>query len=1800
MTDEEKRRRREVAESAARLATTTGFISKPFPYERSAAAFNPVRILQTAGKHVDKFLLEDLPRSLTGNIYEGNIYTGLTKKHVGKEDLFTKNLTHFDKVIGEAYEDLTEKLFRDDDIKASIDLPVSRQQEIYDPVREGMFFTDDEGRLSPAPPMFGTPQLPPEDLKARLEKENIPELMEQRQVERLKRTIQQGEIAEEQRLNPFRSWGEAIQRVGGAGIEGLNLAGSFMFQFPELGQIALGFLTESGPKAIWNSAKYLFTNYEGDVFPDYNTTWAANSAFKTMSKEAESYIKTYQKQFAGMDKTTAEHIFTHTIDLMMPATWPGAAGKLSKHVEKGAQLMRSQMMMSKVGEDGRKGMEGVGKFYEFYEATAEQAIRHTTTAAMETQKMKPLYEKLTKATESNSTKEIDAINKEINESRAELYGKGLKYLFNTKGKWKTAIGAKWWEMPFEKAGETIVAAAKTGKKRPDGSDIYRNVLLTNAPTMAEREFRKQYRNLIEKEGVIAAGAATGTWGSYFEDTPYEDFKYAFGLLGIFIRPSVVGRLLENTADVAFGTFTRELPFTRTFFGGTLGRMLDMKEKDDKVGVSLPYILALGAKWWYKQKGRDFSEFWDSSYYKRLGLMSRGQPFYKVLAADDKISLKILGKEANITELDQLITLHGVNLRAMNKIGETIERHVGPEFTESAQQLFLYTKALEKRLQELGQEDALDKFIITAEQWNGAIRAQVLESGVSQMYKDGSLGKGLFGRGGGLSSWMNEGSILNILRTANQETTNQIEYLKKALNNLTGGDPHLEREFVVFKRMVNMWVAKAEGKQAASETRLKEIADKSNVFFNLEHEMKLNDILTRPASSGGIFDLEAVLGAVTGNQSFSKLAKFGTDNRDMFDTAHDMQKQANDFRFEEVTENYHNLSNPGNADDFVDALESLRQTNLTELGDLLPVLKDTKRLMAFGSGRTIETGQQSVESIIAFARYNGLRDFDLDTLKGLGDDLHNRGLVLTIQDKTYKNIANQTSRLVFHETRQGTIDLEKTLAKMMPYTTTQRDGSVKYHKGYAQDSGFGNRPDEYLRLLLSRIDGGNDVASRQSLKDIFSHELQIGDMHRIRSNFSTWSNKRQGDQSAYDVWQLVERLDDTFDKLGIPEIARANTLYRDWKASWKETDIGQNVLSGNRGKSPLYRAGKSLRDDELLELFLRANNPKAAKEIFDSMFGDIADISRVAPGVPFKKREDAETYLSTLKKEAKNIEGIMTRHGPSDYKEPKYKITRTGENEYVVIEHAPGQKVGMGAEKEKLQRNFDVSLGYTLFKNNGRIVSGNIQKNLLHLKGLRDNEFISERAYEDATEVMSLFDQASKYNISRKIADSENWMHDQINRLSRDKQKAIQESLGVKLKDLDTNGIFDMFVPQFRSFKDGLTQDRPLPFEGATGKAEKDPDYEKLRILTAALRDKIEGQIGKEGAPKKEDMEEAFSIFAGKPSSERVDHIFNVFIKDVLGITDASKITKSQRRSLVALRDILVSTAVKRSGQKLNIRRPAMDEALRQMMPQPTFTEKWMPPISNWMNLSSDVNLAQFGVFLEDMWPTFSRINNLLGQNRMTDDIIDIFEGLVAVSGDLARVGLTDAIGTIPRGITIPAATSRVYSGMRGVVSWKYLATEQIVREQQRRKSLLLHAMVTDPEFVHQLSWVVAGKKMSKEMQSLFVKKVLSIMGGRAIVYNSETQEIDREPSDADVIGAMHKIMTFNFDRDMVRYARKKLVAPKEIPPALPGSFVAGEFRRGPQDTRDMSLMGEVPGGKERGEQREQEGDLPGLMEEVIR
>ena len=274
------------------------------------------------------------------------------------------------------------------------------------------------------------------------------------------------------------------------------------------------------------------------------------------------------------------------------------------------------------------------------------------------------------------------------------------------------------------------------------------------------------------------------------------------------------------------------------------------------------------------------------------------------------------------------------------------------------------------------------------------------------------------------------------------------------------------------------------------------------------------------------------------------------------------------------------------------------------------------------------------------------------------------------------------------------------------------------------SAFGNNEEamkiEYLKRLLANlkpkaqptdIAGKSDFDVRTILSELLDEKLTVGDMHRIRSNMGRQSFKRKADPVGFQFREISKALDETFLAHNIDEISEANKIFTEWKYKWEESYAGRALIRSfaDRGIDI-----KSLPDEKMLEVFLKAADSKIAGKLFKDLFDDFTDFSTK-------------------------------------------------------------EKIDISQLRETIKRSMDISLGKWLYDSKGTLdITDGIDgsRRLEKINDLYNNGLISKEAHETATDIIKDISDISQIRGTAELDKSTK----KINRLLELFTKAQQEAM----------------------------------------------------------------------------------------------------------------------------------------------------------------------------------------------------------------------------------------------------------------------------------------------------------------------------------------------------------------------------------------------------------------------------------------
>ena len=1463
---------------------------------------------------------------------------------------------------------------------------------------------------------------------------------------------------------------------------------------PQLTQI----LYKYGFGTIEQAGRGLGWVFGGEGVVDYDRLHMANSWFKDFSDGSEEFTKGLERLLDIKDRDTMEQILLYTADLAVPLGYPGKAAKAIWDIS-----------------FATKNIDNFIRFPGF-----KQHVPSRTRVDLEEKAYKSVEEATKKMKANPSWEQAHVVHNARGAAKDALLKQGLKELKSSEGKrlnW-TKYGDEWWEWGYQlrprTQGETVMARKRVRSREEAMKEVapeYEDVLLINKATPEQLLFREQYKKIMHGQAVVAGGTVAGTWASWFEGTEMENFAYAAALAGAVASPSATMRFLELAGD-AFSSGLQRAPIDLGLFRKLGARMPGV---DSEFELTIPSLVYLGGLLASRTvtglKGQDPVDMAETSFMKRMTAMSHGIPFYKVMFLDDASKIKLGDQETNFTALDAAISMHGVNIRAQQKMAKWAEENMPPEFLESIKSLFYFGQRLESRLIAMGApESKLEEFFLTMDELVGAVQLQQRNALIGAMHKDRAFVRNTYGFGGKIGK-AEESNIMTTMRLSNQEATDRLDALMKSLDNLIGGDAKLAREFEGFKSRIDGFIVTSRSRLNESTMYLDELVDKQNIYVNLEKQLELTRALKDD------FKLEQMFGVA--DDAVSKATKkevFGERVSSRLLDFYEKQRQAKDLHFKEWAGESYGVDL--NAATFTNALEGLRKETLEDFGNIFHILKDRNRAMAFGSNKDILSGQDNIDNLISYARYNALEgrpDGALtDILLRVAKALKKNQAEVELHSRTYKPEVGDPKTIVVDTKSGGVLDLDAVLSKKAYDENGELIAGVTRLDQLASNSGI--TKNEYLKRLIANLSGGNDIrekGARVLLNRILRSKLSAADMHTIRSNLGNWSFRKKHEAAGQKVHELVKDMDQVFNAAGIKSLKEANANYAEWRSHWHDAYLGKRMLTTEAEKELVGNAPKS---EELLEIFFATKDTKSSAAVFHRMIQGLEDME-MRPVVPTVRRSKKK-------------------------KGPLIEVAKPA-TEMVKVK---GAKVPMTKEREEMIELMDSSLGHLLYRTDGKLNISNVKERLNKIDELHTNGMISDQAHSNARKVINILDPLHDSQIDKQFRAAEDNIKRLVKAITDETKLALDQSLLNTLdKSQDTGlDLLKFLAPSGRQATSGKLS--------APAQESIDDNLRKLKDETDSLRKRMKEEFGEDRTRVYEkELNEKLEIFQSIPLNQRVQSRFNAVLKDIMDIDDADqfikdvenikKLSPAKRgeiqekiKNLESLRDVLVGSALKDARTLLKERRPELRTAEQERFNRLRGGEgaqysfgKARAAYGEWQEkyfrLSSDIDIQNFGNTIDDMWPVLTRINDLTGNAKFNEDLTGLFAGLVAIRGEIPMAD--EAFAAIPRGLTTSAALSRLYSGFRGVVSWRYLASEQIIREHQRRKGLILHAILTDPDFVRNLSSIIQGNKLKAKETKDFFAALSRIAGPRFAVYNPDKREMDEDPDAGMVVRALRQIFT---------------------------------------------------------------------------
>ena len=611
---------------------------------------------------------------------------------------------------------------------------------------------------------------------------------------------------------------------------------------------------------------------------------------------------------------------------------------------------------------------------------------------------------------------------------------------------------------------------------------------------------------------------------------------------------------------------------------------------------------------------------------------------------------------------------------------------------------------------------------------------------------------------------------------------------------------------------------------------------------------------------------------------------------------------------------------------------------------------------------------------------------------------------------------------------------------------------------------GMNRDDYVRLVLSMLKAPGEYAGQ--LNKEFNYSMNALEMHNLRKSLNQWSwnNRKIKPGPSKELYKLTNEVDNLFDAAGIPELEQANKFYKDYKRKWYEDFLGKKLLKDEFYSDDPILAMQTDPEEYLLSFF-RANDPEVASKLFFKMF-------------------------------------------PKDQQD-KFRVR---------LERVLGDSVS--------RDGYDGIFGGSRIKRN------------LKLAKFEQAKLISKEYADKLKDYFELIDKTSKYNEGEALRRARVGLDEKLKRYSKAFDEALKNSevgqVDAKIDDLDS--LVDHLFP--RAGNPTYAREFALSDE----QAEVITDLEKGVDQTVAEIKRATGELPSTDIAK---IDELVSKLRTAQIEDITGQRFEIFLKDVLEIKNNEPLSKANEVMLDQLYDGILSTFIRRSLNVTSKRKAHLDyihdrnlrnefinaaespkgRLVRRVQAHYTkavLDESHIPLKSGPFQLANDFDEVTLMTAYNNAGSSLKRIDELLGREK-TNNFENMLQNLIAIKGEFADEAGA-ALDSIPKALTIPAALSRLYSGFRGVVSWRYLASEQIVREHQRAKHMMFHKLMTDPEFMSNVNLVLSKQKMSTRQERKFVEDFMEIMkvsGARAVVYDPDAEDqVNYSPSSKQIVNAL--------------------------------------------------------------------------------
>ena len=1490
---------------------------------------------------------------------------------------------------------------------------------------------------------------------------------------------------------------------------------------------------------------------------DYDKQTSAQTLFKTWEDQASRFIRWQEENLPIKNRNVAENTFVQTLEFYMSLTGSREAKALLEFGQTGFRkfndirtgVTENQKVLRSLPVHQPETIAPLQNAAAQIEAHVGPMKKRLAAAkkGYDASPLKTLIEAEGRATNqpdlhllSPAAASIRRLHYEINRTQANVMkdankalkvGRSLSIIPRRYGK-----GTFDWEFPI--ASAPIQKAAMIGVEKRGGVDPisglprYDEVTKFKALPIDPTNFRKFNERMMLGQASTGAALWTSVWDDYTKDTRWNSYKHLAGILGVFMHPSAAFKVIEHGLDASVGAIGRlRIPLKgKPTLPGT----------DINAAISFPHALLFSALVINKMRGVKDNNYLrvvkedvfdeagkHSTVYKTIqdfpkdgGILntSFGQkvvgwsaglgPFG--LGLDHKTMLKgsdgellnarqVLnpktGKMVTVgdTEFDLAMQHRAANLEGMFSYADRVAEIASKETREQFESLWQEQSRLSRELNEMNAGDMHEVFNATFEQIQRALLNQYAAGELSVVTADTKTRKNFFGWLG-LSLDKELHAAYNTIRAATIESDASLKFVMDSIRRLSATDPVLQKKFEGILAPIKQTYDKLMTRQDELTTMVQNLGVSAKEVGGIEGRAILDEVIHGGRDTANGTDLGKQFGISANDVSTASrdaLEKHGSTFKGLLESSEKARR--------EYIEALHAFKNDPNSvaykafdisipipREIFDTLELMRGRNF---GDDAPVLENLlSKFAGFNMQNPSQTKIHFIENLEAYGRYQTLSNplMFQKTNPGTGEIIKKEPKEL-LQD--LKDIATMVHNAGIPVTLNSTkITSGNRVFNIEPVIHVDGTLDITATIGKMENSftkwAAGDREVIPPFIMGQGETVGSQIEWFRRFISNFSAETTIKGNARQKLNEIIEPQLNFHDFHALrsEMSSLVykHRFDDIA-PTAIPTVEELNKVFIDYKLpisneakeAWKEymaTFGSENGRLMREAFGSAYKQGK-YESFELPEIIFRMPGGKAA-EMLEKMFSNI----------------------------------------------PATKTSKYVDDELQVIEIA---EISQIKEKEGMREVLDkAALLAMINPDKKRLVVSN--RGILNMKALNEKGFLSDK-------VLGIIQ-----NYKKRVSDPTSNI-DIFAELKR-KEGELMTLVGQVVRANEQAGRGSLFNEDFKKLPElydylmasSIAIER-LPISTVERSSAQLTRLEKESQHTMDILEIATGAGYKDRAKLQETIERMRPKHIADIQGNRMDRFFEV----VFGVKPGdTTVTALQRKRIEDFRQLMMHEMFTRSVKVTDTRQSAFG---------PTFN---MQEASGWgrgdlnrtfFGVSPDLDLKVFAEEMGKLMPMFDKMNTLLGKSDIQKNLNNLFAAAVILKaqGPDAQAAM-ELLSRIPRSLTMPAMLSRVYAGLRGVVSWRYLASETMIREHQRRKAQTMYALFNDSRLQVLLLSVLEGRKLSKKDTKELRHKVKTLVGGRITVYSEDeigmgTPKYDDEVSDESFLVALLESFNASFD-----------------------------------------------------------------------